>query len=64
MECSKDIKCLLGTASRTVLREIIAEVGIELEDESIVKPLTFDRKELQFSVVSLSSGGPTFWRIK
>jgi ATP-dependent DNA helicase RecQ len=55
------ILALTGTASRTVLQEIIAEVGIELEDDdSIVEPLTFDRKELQFSVVSLSSGGPTF----
>ena len=52
---------LTGTASRTVLKEMVAEIGISLEDEgSIIKPATFNRKELQFSVVSSNGGGATF----
>ena len=52
---------LTGTASRTVLKEMVAEIGISLEDEgSIIKPATFNRKELQFSVLSSNGGGATF----
>lgn len=52
---------MTGTASRTVLKEMIAEIGINLEDEeAIVKPTSFNRKELQFSILKLDKGGATF----
>ena len=52
---------LTGTASRSVLKEMIAEIGINLSDEgSIVKPSSFNRTELQFSVLKLGKGGATF----
>jgi ATP-dependent DNA helicase RecQ len=52
---------MTGTASRTVLKEMIAEIGIRLTDEaSIIKPTSFNRKELQFSVLRLNKGGATF----
>ena len=55
---------LTGTASRTVLKEMVAEIGISLEDEgSIVKPSTFNREELQFSVLSSGEGGATFGQL-
>ena len=52
---------LTGTASRSVLKEMVAEIGINLSDErSIVKPSSFNRTELKFSVLKLDKGGPTF----
>ncbi|GIV55561.1 MAG: hypothetical protein KatS3mg040_0329 [Candidatus Kapaibacterium sp.] len=42
------IACLTGTASRAVLRDIIAETDIP--EDAIITPKTFDRKELRFEV--------------
>ena len=55
------ILAMTGTASRTVLKEMIAEIGISLEDdESIIKPTSFNRSELTFSVKYINHGGHTF----
>ena len=54
------ILAMTGTASRTVLKEMIAEIGISLEDESIIKPISFNRGELTFSVKYINHGGHTF----
>ncbi|MEX2375020.1 MAG: RecQ family ATP-dependent DNA helicase, partial [Dehalococcoidia bacterium] len=46
------ILALTGTASRAVLRDVLLELGIERRSEnSVVRPDTFDRPELRFSVV-------------
>lgn len=45
------ILALTGTASRAVLRDVLIELGIEREsDRSVVRPGTFDRPELRFSI--------------
>ncbi len=46
------ILALTGTASRAVLRDVLLELGIERRSEnSVVRPDSFDRPELRFSVV-------------
>ncbi len=45
------VVCLTGTASRAVLGDILAEM--ELGIDAIVKPQTFDRKELRFEVFKI-----------
>lgn len=58
---SPKLLAMTGTASRTVLKEMIAEIGINLRDEeSVVKPSSFNRPELHFSVLKLDKGGATF----
>lgn len=43
---------LTGTASRAVLKDLLAELGIDRRDGgSVVSPASFDRPELRFSVV-------------
>jgi ATP-dependent DNA helicase RecQ len=43
---------LTGTASRTVLRDLLVELGIERADpEAIISPTSFDRPELRFEIV-------------
>ena len=55
------ILALTGTASRTVLKELVAEVGISTDDEdSIIRPEKFDRPELTFSIKRIDRGGDTF----
>ncbi|MDA8624431.1 RecQ family ATP-dependent DNA helicase, partial [Alphaproteobacteria bacterium] len=55
------ILALTGTASRTVLKELVAEVGISPDDpESIIRPNKFDRPELTFSIKRIERGGDTF----
>ena len=52
------ILALTGTASRTVLKELVAEVGISTDDEdSIIRPEKFDRPELTFSIKRIDRGG-------
>ena len=47
------ILALTGTASRSVLRDMLIELDIDRSDpEAIVLPKDFDRPELSFSVVS------------
>ncbi len=46
------ILALTGTASRTVLRDVLIELAIERDSErSVVRPHSFDRKELRFNIV-------------
>lgn len=46
------ILALTGTASRSVLRDLLIELDIDRSDpEAIVSPQTFDRPELTFSIV-------------
>ena len=43
---------LTGTASRAVLRDVLLELGIERRSEnSVIRPESFDRPELRFSVL-------------
>lgn len=43
---------LTGTASRAVLKDVLFQLGIEeRESNTVVRPKTFDRKELRYSVV-------------
>lgn len=43
---------LTGTASRAVLRDVLFQLGIKEQSEnSIVRPATFDRKELSYRIV-------------
>ena len=45
------IVALTGTASRTVLKDIIIDLGLSLNDgEVIIRPKTFNRKEIDFSI--------------
>ena len=58
---SPTVLALTGTASRTVLKELIAEVGISLDDaNSIIRPAKFDRPELSFSIKRIGKGGDIF----
>ena len=46
------ILALTGTASRAVLKDVLFQLGIEeKEPNTVVRPATFDRKELHYSVV-------------
>lgn len=43
---------LTGTASRTVLRDVLIDLGIDSSAEgTVIRPSTFDRSELEFEVV-------------
>jgi ATP-dependent DNA helicase RecQ len=58
---SPTILALTGTASRTVLKELVAEVGISPDDpDSIIRPSKFDRPELTFSIKRIERGGDAF----
>jgi ATP-dependent DNA helicase RecQ len=47
------ILALTGTASRAVLKDVLFQLGIEeRESNSVVRPKTFDRKELRYRVVT------------
>ena len=47
---------LTGTASRAVLRDVLFQLGIEQRTENtIVRPMSFDRPELSYRVVRTSS---------
>lgn len=52
---------LTGTASKPVLRDMLAQLGIADSEENIVRPTSFDRSELQFEVLRLpiSSARPS-----
>jgi ATP-dependent DNA helicase RecQ len=46
------ILALTGTASRAVLRDDLIELGIERDsDRAVVRPTTFDRKELRYEII-------------
>ncbi len=42
------LACLTGTASRSVLQDVMAETNLSVD--AIIRPTTFDRKELRFEV--------------
>ena len=42
---------LTGTASRAVLVDVMFQLGVDESGTEIIKPLSFDRKELRFQVV-------------
>ena len=46
------IAALTGTASRAVLRDVLTDLEIDVEDNgnSLIRPETFDRKELNFFI--------------
>lgn len=51
---------LTGTASRAVLRELLVELNISRDDdEALIRPVSFDRAELRFSISKVSRGGDT-----
>ena len=65
--CSSDeggtpvILALTGTASRIVLKELVAEIGISVDDQtSIIRPSKFDRPELNFFIRKIGHGGEIF----
>lgn len=42
---------LTGTASRAVLRDLLATLNIDKDDStSVIRPISFDRKELEFDI--------------
>ena len=43
---------MTGTASRAVLRDVLTDLEIDVEDNgnSLIRPETFDRKELNFFI--------------
>lgn len=45
------LACLTGTASRSVLQDVMAET--DLTTEAIIRPTTFDRTELGFEVIRI-----------
>ena len=50
------ILALTGTASRPVLLDVILQLGInEVSEHSIVRPQSFDRRELSFKIISVST---------
>ena len=51
---------LTGTASRAVLRELLVELNISKDDdEALIRPVDFDRKELKFNISKVAHGGDT-----
>ncbi len=48
------ILALTGTASENVLKDIQAQLGI-WDEESVIVPMTFDRKELHYKIVDCHS---------
>ncbi|SVC94795.1 uncharacterized protein METZ01_LOCUS347649, partial [marine metagenome] len=53
------ITALTGTASRSVLRDVVTDLEIDVEDEdSLIRPDSFDRKELKFFLIK--TDGPSF----
>jgi ATP-dependent DNA helicase RecQ len=49
------IAALTGTASRAVLRDVLSQLGIPADSErSIIRPSSFDRKELEMNAVYTS----------
>lgn len=46
------IAALTGTASRSVLRDILIDIDISNSDsDAIIRPKSFDRKEIQFKII-------------
>ena len=55
---SPTVLALTGTASRSVLRELLTELKIDKNNsESLIRPLNFDRKELKFHITKVNTGG-------
>ena len=47
---------LTGTASRAVLRDMVADLELDTtKDSSIIRPDSFDRKELKFQIIETNS---------
>jgi ATP-dependent DNA helicase RecQ len=55
---SPTLLALTGTASRSVLRELLTELKIGKDNsEALIRPLNFDRNELKFHITKVNSGG-------
>ena len=55
---SPNLLALTGTASRSVLREILTELNIDKNNsDALIRPLNFDRPELKFHITKTNSGG-------
>ncbi len=51
---------LTGTASRAVLRDMVADLELDTtKDSSIIRPDSFDRKELKFQIIETDSRNST-----
>lgn len=51
------ILALTGTASRSVLMDVLHQLEISIEDEkTVIKPSSFDRKEISLSVATCAPG--------
>lgn len=54
--CPPTILALTGTASRAVLRDMVADLELDARTKNaIVRPASFDRKELTFRIVETNS---------
>ena len=59
------VLALTGTASRVVLKELVAELDIDADDQdAIIRPAHFDREELEFSIIRTKRGGKTLGELK
>jgi ATP-dependent DNA helicase RecQ len=55
---SPTLLALTGTASRSVLRELLTELKIDKNNsEALIRPLNFDRSELKFHITKVNTGG-------
>jgi ATP-dependent DNA helicase RecQ len=55
---SPTLLALTGTASRSVLRELLTELKIgKDQSDALIRPLNFDRNELKFHITKVGSGG-------
>ena len=45
---------LTGTASRAVLRDMLADLGIDQRSDAVIRPHSFDRPELLFKIIRTS----------
>ena len=55
---SPSLLALTGTASRSVLRELLTELKIGKDNSNaLIRPLNFDRNELKFHITKVGTGG-------
>lgn len=55
---SPSLLALTGTASRSVLRELLTELKIGKDNsDALIRPLNFDRNELKFHITKVGTGG-------
>lgn len=55
---SPTLLALTGTASRSILRELLTELKIGKDNsDALIRPLNFDRNELKFHITKVNGGG-------